>query len=140
VTESRPHLLVSAVVLDEGALRTLLVRTEDVPRWSLISGHTEGGETLTEGALRQVREKSGAAVMRVIEPHVAVQQDRFDCGVGDAGAVRHIDHVFAVIADPAEALRVEPGVAAEWFPVLALPEPLAPGVRLHIVGSARSLS
>jgi ADP-ribose pyrophosphatase YjhB (NUDIX family) len=131
--------MTSAVIMDEAGTRVLLVMPEARPRWSLVTGHAEGGETLAEAARRQVREQTGVSPRRVLEPHIAVQQDRFDCGQSDSGPVRHVEHVFAVLADPAELIHTEPGVAAEWFPVLALPAPLAPGVRLHVSGSARSI-
>jgi 8-oxo-dGTP diphosphatase len=129
----------SAVVLDEGGVQTLLVTSADLPRWGLIGGHVEGGETLAEAARRQVREQAGVSPHSVLEPHIAVQQDRFDCEQTDRGPTRHIEHVFAVVADPADPVHTGPGVSAEWFPVLSLPEPLAPGVRLHIHGAARTL-
>jgi ADP-ribose pyrophosphatase YjhB (NUDIX family) len=134
-----PHLLASAVVLDAGGTHTLLARTGEYRRWDLPGGHVEGGEPLAEAARREVREVSGLRAFRVVEPHLAVQQDLVDCGSGEA---RHVDHVFAVIADPSEpAEPLSPAQQADaevgWFPVGELPAPLAPGVRLHVHSALR---
>jgi ADP-ribose pyrophosphatase YjhB (NUDIX family) len=136
-----PHLLASAVVLDAGGTRTLLARTGEYRRWNLLGGHVEGGEPLAEAARREVRDGSGLRGFRVVEPHLAVQQDLVDCGNGEA---RHVDHVFAVIADPSEpAEPLDEAASAEaevgWFSVSDLPAPLAPGVRLHLHSALREV-
>jgi hypothetical protein len=70
-----------------------------------------------------------------------VQQDLVDCGQGEA---RHVDHIFAVVAGPDEPtggfeLPTDPGDAeVGWFDVSALPQPLAPGVRLHLHSALRT--
>jgi len=133
-------MLASAVVLDAGGTRVLLARTGPYRRWDLIGGHVEGGEPLPEAARREVRDHGGVARFRVLEPHLAVQQDVVDCGRGEA---RHVDHVFAVVADagePTGGFEVDdPGDReVSWFAVSRLPEPLAPGVRLHLGSALRT--
>ena len=135
-----PHLLASAVVLDAGGTRVLLARTGQYRRWNLVGGHVDGGEPLTEAARREVRDRGGVRRFRVVEPHLAVQQDLVDCGHGEA---RHVDHIFAVVADvdePTGDFDVQDPGDAElgWFAVSALPEPLAPGVRLHLRSALRT--
>ena len=136
-----PHLLASAVVLDAGGTRVLLARSGEYRRWNLVGGHVTGGELLVEAARREVRERGGVRRFRVVEPHLAVQQDLVDCGQGEA---RHVDHIFAVVADVAEptgGFEVDDDPAdAEvgWFAVSALPQPLAPGVALHLRSALRT--
>lgn len=72
---SRPLIGVSAYIAREGEV--LLVRRARPPRvWSLPGGLVELGETLTEAAIREVREETGleitlerlASVIDVIRP------------------------------------------------------------------------
>jgi ADP-ribose pyrophosphatase YjhB (NUDIX family) len=129
----------SAVVVDRGARHVLLRRLEAHGRWQLVGGHVAGGETLSEAARREVREQAGLTRLRVIEPHVALQQDLVECRGVQA---RHVDHVFAVVVDPTEPVTegfLDEDQRVGWFPVSELPEPLAPGVRLHLSGTRRLL-
>ncbi len=141
VNPVQPHLLASAVVLDAGGTRTLLARAGEYRRWDLVGGHVEGGEPLAEAARRLVRDRGGVGKFRVVEPHLAVQQDLVDCGQGEA---RHVDHLFAVVVDvsePTGGFAEDDPAEAEvgWFAVSALPEPLAPGVRLHVRSALREV-
>jgi ADP-ribose pyrophosphatase YjhB (NUDIX family) len=136
----QPHLLASAVVLDAGGTRTLLARTGEFRRWDLLGGHVEGGEPLAEAARRAVRDLGGVGRFRVISPHLAVQQDIVDCGRGEA---RHVDHIFAVVAEPDEPAGDFDLDAPEqdlgWFAVTDLPQPLAPGVSMHLRSARREV-
>lgn len=139
MTTPLPHLVTSAVVLDAGGTHALLVRVGEYRRWGLPGGHVEGGESLVESARRQVREQVGLAQFHVVEPHVSVQQDLVDCGFGEA---RHVDHTFAAVADAAEPVEVTPADEAGsadrgWYALTALPEPLAPGVRMLVRAAVR---
>jgi ADP-ribose pyrophosphatase YjhB (NUDIX family) len=128
--------MTSAAVVDATGTRTLLVRPAASPRWGLISGHTDGGEPLGQACRREVRNGAGLVNVTVIEPHLAVQQDIIECGDAET---RHVDHVFAVVADPDEPLA-EGGDELRWFDLRALPEPLNPGVRLHLHEAVRMTS
>jgi len=136
-----PHTLASAVVLDAGGTRVMLVRSGDYRRWDLPRGHVVGGEPLVEAARRQVREQLGVSRFTVVEPHLAVAQDLVDCGQGEA---RHVDHIFVVLTAPQEPtgdfeVDDDPGDAEiGWFAVSALPHPLAPGVSLHLRSALRT--
>jgi ADP-ribose pyrophosphatase YjhB (NUDIX family) len=127
-------------VLDAGGTHTLLVRVGEYGRWGLLGGHVEGGEPLAEAARREVRDGGRVGQFTVLEPHLAVQQDLLDCGHGEA---RHVDHVFAVVASPAEPIEeVASAESAEaalgWFALSDLPEPLAPGVAMHVRSARRA--
>jgi ADP-ribose pyrophosphatase YjhB (NUDIX family) len=132
-----PHLLASAVVLDSAGRHVLLVRDEELPRWRLPAEHVHDGEPLAETARRAVREHTHLVRFVLHEPHLAVQQDLCSCG---GGQHRHIDHVFAVVADAQTDLDEELGgsdLAAGWFPTDALPRDIDPGVRLHLSQAVR---
>jgi len=135
-----PHLLAAAVILDPPGRHVLLVRDRDRPRWTLVSGHVEGGEQLAESARRQVHEQTGLRRFRVTEPHLSLQQDQVDCG---GARVRHVEHVFVVVVDDqAEPVHLGPldgeGSAA-WFRVRDLPGDVAPGVPLHVGSALRAV-
>ena len=137
-----PHLLAAAVVLDGTGRHVLLVRDPTRPRWTLLSGHVEGGEQLAEAARRQVAENTGLRRLRVYEPHLALQQDLVDCGGAGDGQVRHVEHVFLAVTDPSEPVHDGPhdreGSTA-WFGVRDLPADIAPGVALHVSAAVRQL-
>jgi len=139
VRATLPHLVVSAVVLDPDARHVLLVRDGRHARWRLVGGHVDGGEPLSEAVRREVRDQTGLSRFRVIEPHLAVQQDLLPCGEVEA---LHVDHVFTVVTDPAEAVVEGPlddsGQAA-WHHVRALPDAVSPGVRLHLGSALRAV-
>jgi ADP-ribose pyrophosphatase YjhB (NUDIX family) len=129
-----PHLMASVVVLDATLAHTLLVRSPDAHRWTLATGHVSGGEPIAEAARRELADQTGLSGFTIVEPHLGVQQDLTDCGSG-GGATRHIDHVFL-----ARTAAVEPAPStgsAAWFPVDALPSPLAPGVGLQVRSALR---
>ncbi len=133
LTQRPPHLVTAAAVVDRSGTQTLLVLPSDLPRWSFLSDHVEGGEPLGQAVRRQAQNLGGLVRFDVLEPHLAVQQDLVDCGGGD---VRHVVHVFAVVADPAEKLATT-GDPLQWFAIDTLPQPLDPGVRLHLREAVR---
>ncbi len=126
-----PHLMASAVVLDPTGHRTLLVQVGEYRRWGLVGGHVEGGEPLTEAVRRELRGQTGMLTFRVLEPHLGVEQDILDCGHGE---VRHVDHVFAVMAEETSDADLT------WFDVTDLPDPLVPGVRMHIHAGQKAVA
>ena len=130
-----PHLTASAVVLDVTGARTLLIRSNDGHRWTLVGRHVTSGEPAAEAARRALTEQTGLTGFRVIEPHLGLQQDLTDCGTG---VTRHVDHVFLIQTDRVHtAADVTDGAA--WFAVANLPQPLEPGVGLHVRSAVREL-
>ena len=131
-----PHVLASAVVLDATGRHVLLVRDDELPRWRLAAEHVHGGEPLAEAARRAVRDRTHLARFVLHEPHLAVQQELCTC---EGTQTRHVDHVFAVVADPSidPAAAPEDGLDAAWFATEALPRDIDPGVRLHLSQALR---
>jgi ADP-ribose pyrophosphatase YjhB (NUDIX family) len=136
VSPAGPHLLASAVILDATGGYVLLVRDDDLPRWRLAAEHVHGGEPLAETARRAVRDPTHLVRFVLHEPHLAVQQDLCTC---DGTETRHVDHVFAAVADSETDVAVEPdaSVAAAWFATDALPRDIDPSVRLHLSQAVR---
>ncbi len=50
-----------AVIIFNEQGEILLQRRKDVNQWCILSGHVEFGETITDAALREIREETGAA-------------------------------------------------------------------------------
>lgn len=132
------HLVASAIVVDAAGTRVLLWRHGDLRRWGPPGGHVDGDETLSTALVRAVAEHTGLTRVRVLEPHLAVVQDVADCGTGSE--VRHVDHLFVVVADPDDELSVEPGAELGWFPLTDLPQPLVPGIGMHLRAGARAVA
>jgi ADP-ribose pyrophosphatase YjhB (NUDIX family) len=128
-------------VLDATGRHVLLARDQVRPRWALVSGHVEGGEQLAEAARRQVVEQTGITRFRVHEPHLALQQDLVECREGGEGQVRHVEHVFLAVVDPAEPVHDGPqdrDGRTGWFGARDLPPDVAPGVALHLGAAVRA--
>ena len=124
-------------MLNRTGTRALLVSTGEHPRWQLASTHVDGGELLSQAVRRELRDECGLLRFDVLEPHLAVQQDIVACQGVDR---RHVDHVFAVLADPVDSGPAEDtGERGDlgWFDLDRLPEPLAPGVRMHLHQAVR---
>jgi 8-oxo-dGTP diphosphatase len=50
---------VAVIIFNENG-EILLQRRKDVNQWCILSGHVEFGETITNAALREIREETGA--------------------------------------------------------------------------------
>lgn len=112
------HLTASAVVLDPSGRATLLVLHRKVGLWLQPGGYVDpGDESLASAALREAREETGIAELRVEPGPVALDRHRAPCGVEE-----HLDVQFLVRAPG----RVAPTLSAEsqdvrWWPIGALP-------------------
>lgn len=131
------HLVAGALVVTADGSQTLLRRDREVGRWAPVGGHVDDGETLVAAVHRVLAEAAGLTRVRVVEPHLAVVQDVGPCPSA-SGPVRHVDHLFLVVADAEDPLAVEPGAEVGWFALDALPEPLVPGVGMHLRAAARA--
>ncbi|RSX57258.1 NUDIX hydrolase [Bifidobacterium samirii] len=114
------------VVDDQG--RILLGRRSDNGLWALVYGVNEPGEQPADTVVREVKEETG--VDAEVTDLVAVVSDTKTTTYANGDVTMYMDHSFLC--------RVRPGGNAEpfvgddeslavgWFPLDALPEPLAP--------------
>lgn len=115
------HLTASALVLDAGGERVLLTLHPRVGRWLQLGGHCEPSDaTLAGAALREAREESGMAGLRIDPDPVHLDVHPITCSLGVP--TRHFD-VRYVLRAPAAA---EPVRSAEsddlrWWPLDGLP-------------------
>lgn len=132
----RPVLAVSTAVFHNGLV--LLARRGAAPLaglWSLPGGRLEPGETLAEGAAREVMEEVGVAC-RVLGVAGALDIIRRD----DAG---EITAHFVVVSHAGLWLEGEPATGPEaaevgWFDPFALPQETTDGLA-GIVAAAHAL-
>ncbi len=116
---ARPVAAVLAVVVRDRAV--LLVRRANPPDaglWGFPGGKIEGGETIAEAALRELREETGVAACA---DRVLTALDAID--TAPDGAIRHHYLMVAVLCrwssgDPEAA---DDAQEAGWFDVAALP-------------------
>ena len=116
------HLTASAAILDPAGRATVLTLHAKAGLWLQTGGHCEDGDaTLQEAALREAREESGIADLRILPG--PVQLDVHPVAFC-AGGTQHLDVRYAVVAPEGAALQADPGESADlaWFGVDALPE------------------
>lgn len=133
------HLTASAVVLDPTGTRTLLCLHTKGQFWVQPGGHVDPeDEDLLAGALRELREETGAHVTAdAVLDRVPLDIDRHALSDRFGTCRWHVDVGFLVVVDPEETLAVSTeSQDVAWWPVDALPEPAADGVSRR-VGRAR---
>jgi len=120
------HFTASTLVLDSAGERVLLCLHGRLGRWVQVGGHCEPGDpSLAAVALREATEESGIRGLRMLAEPIGLDIHEVHCS---AGPSRHFDVRFVAVAPP----DAEPRLSAEsadlaWFPVGALPAPLASG-------------
>lgn len=100
------HVTGSAWIVDASRSRCLLTHHRKLERWLQLGGHADGEADVLGVAMREAREESGLASLRVVTPAI------FDCDVHLIPARKsepdhwHYDVRFLFEADPDEALVV----------------------------------
>jgi 8-oxo-dGTP pyrophosphatase MutT (NUDIX family) len=110
------HLTASALVVDAAFGRLLLNHHAKLGIWVQFGGHVEEGECVAEAALRETREESGLASVRLLSPAI------FDIDIhpiparGEVAAHYHYDLRFLAVADPGEAFAVSAeSISLRWI-------------------------
>jgi 8-oxo-dGTP pyrophosphatase MutT (NUDIX family) len=97
---TRPaHLTGSAIVLDAGGSRTLLLLHRKLRRWLQPGGHADGDHELAGVALREATEETGIEGLRVMLPAVDLDIHAVDHG-DSLGEHLHLDLRFVVVSPP----------------------------------------
>lgn len=115
------HLTASALVFDAAGEHVLLTLHPRVGRWLQLGGHCEPSDaTLADAALREAREESGMAGLRIDPDPVHLDVHPITCSLGVP--TRHFD-VRCVLRAPAaaEPVRSDESDDLRWWPLGALP-------------------
>ena len=100
------HLTGSAWIVSSDRRRTLLTHHRKLDKWLQLGGHADGEGDLVAVALREAREESGLAGLRVVSPEIFdVDRHLIPAGKSDPGH-HHYDLRFLCEADPAEPFAV----------------------------------
>lgn len=128
------HLTASTIVLDASAERVLLALHRKAGLWLQMGGHCEDGDaTVAAAALREAREESGLADLRLLPGPVLLDRHPAPCS---PAIDHHYDVMYAAVAPPGVAEQVSAeSVALGWFPVGALPEPTDDAVRALVAAA-----
>ncbi|AOW92213.1 NUDIX hydrolase [Rhodococcus sp. WMMA185] len=118
------HITASSLVLDEGGRHVLLTLHPKVGRWIQLGGHCEpSDDTVVDAALREAREESGIADLRIDPELLSAHTHPITCSLGRP--TRHLDLRFLVRARRnSQVVRSSESTDLRWWPVEELP-PLA---------------
>ncbi len=129
------HVTTSAIVLDSGGRKTLLIHHRSLGRWLQPGGHYEPPEGLAESALREAAEETGLAGLALDPWHgasrlpVDIDSHRIPARP-ERGEPEHWHHDIRFIVRAQEADEIRPDRAevhgAEWRGLSDL-EAIAPG-------------
>ena len=109
------HLTAAAVLLDPERERILLTHHRKLGRWLQLGGHCDGDANLAAVALREAREESGIAVLRIAERPIDVDVHAIPAR-GDEPEHLHLDTRFVVLAPPDAVETVsDESLALGWF-------------------------
>jgi 8-oxo-dGTP pyrophosphatase MutT (NUDIX family) len=119
------HVTASCFVFSADLQRTLLCFHRKGRFWVQTGGHVEAGDgSIPAAALREAREESGIAGLRLV-PGV-LDLDRHELSARFGACRTHWDVGFAALTTTDERPRVsEESEEVAWFPVDDLPTPLA---------------
>ena len=115
-------------VLCDDAGRVLLIKRSDNGKWALPAGALEIGESITEAAVREVREETGLTATRLTP--FALYTGKTFTGVNHFGQTYQL-HTTAFRVDEwmgELVTRTDETTDARFFPTDALPEPLSGSV------------
>lgn len=132
------HVTASSLVLTRDKTRVLLTLHPKVGKWIQLGGHCEDGDaTITDAALREAREESGIADLRVDPQVLGLHTHPITCSLGQP--TRHLDVRFLVTApDGAAATRSDESLDLRWWPVDALPENTEHAILGQLIALARA--
>ena len=123
------HVTASAIVFDPQLSHTLLVLHGRARIWVQPGGHLEPGDlSLSGAAAREALEETGLRCDLVPVPPL-LSRHRAPCRPGEVDW--HLDVQYAFVADQATPQVSDESHDVAWVSVDALPEPLAPNMRIH---------
>jgi 8-oxo-dGTP pyrophosphatase MutT (NUDIX family) len=109
-----PELAAGAVVVHEPSGEVLLIHHRKEDRWCLPKGHVEPGESVLEGARREVVEETGLDTVR-LGPEVSTVHYRFYSGAKRANVFKTA--VYFLGTSARREVRLEPLFDAfRWVP------------------------
>lgn len=96
------HITASAWIVSTDGSKVLLAFHRKLKRWIQVGGHVETGESLIEAALREAREESGLASLRLHAPDIYDLDIHDFPAQTDIPAHLHFDVRFLMVADGEE--------------------------------------
>lgn len=129
------HLTASAFVLDTARENILLVFHGKARFWVQPGGHLEDGDmAITDAALRETTEETGLS-RGLLRGAQIVDLDHHALPQAFGHCRSHLDIGVAVFTDGTPKPTVsDESEAVRWFPLDALPEPVAPEFRRRLDG------
>jgi ADP-ribose pyrophosphatase YjhB (NUDIX family) len=100
------HLTGSAWVVSPDKTRTLLTHHGKLDKWLQLGGHADGDPDLAAVALREAREESGLAQLRLVSTEIFDLDRHWIPARKTEPAHWHYDVRFMIEADPAEPLAI----------------------------------
>jgi 8-oxo-dGTP pyrophosphatase MutT (NUDIX family) len=133
------HLTASALVLDAGRQRVLLVHHAKLGLWVQPGGHVDAGDaSVADAARREALEETGAADLMLLGGPLDLDRHAAPCQPPGAGW--HLDLLYAFGAPDGAALAVsDESHDVAWFGLDALPEDAVPGLADRLTAALHRL-
>lgn len=116
------------VRIDRGALFVALVEEVDVPGYVIPKGGIDPGETIDQGALREIEEESGLSALEKICDLAVLERQ------SEKKVLWSINHYALFVTEQVSGTikDTEHHTGMDWFPIDALPEMFWPDERRMI--------
>lgn len=116
------------VRIDGGGLLIALVEEKDIPGYVIPKGGVDPGESIDEGALREIREESGLSELEKVCDLAVMERQ------SEKKILWSINHYALFVTEQVsgEILDSEHHMGMDWFPLDALPEMFWPDERRMI--------
>ncbi len=112
------HVTASAWIINHDATKVLMTYHRKLEKWLQLGGHTEENESIQEGALREAKEESGNAAIKLLYDSIYDIDVHLIPARGTAPVHYHYDVRFLCLADEAAPITIsDESIDLKWIAI-----------------------